>query len=69
MCIQNFVRFCQFFLDIERKGNSDVNQRPKLSKILPKIVVNNPKPDIVNIDVHTKFGQILSIHSQDNERK
>ena len=38
-------------------------------KILPKMVVNNPKPDIVNIDVHTKFGQILSIRSQDIERK
>ena len=22
---------------------------------------NNPKPDLVNVDVHTKFGQILSI--------
>ena len=25
---------------------------------------NNPKLDLVNVDVHTKFGQILSIHSQ-----
>ena len=32
---------------------------------------NNPKLDllIVNVDVHTKFGQILSILSQDIERK
>ena len=30
---------------------------------------NNPKPDLVNVDVHTKFGQILSIRSQDIERK
>ena len=30
---------------------------------------NNPKLDLVNIDVHTKFGQILSNHSQDIERK
>ena len=30
---------------------------------------NNPKLDLVNIDVHTKFGQILSIDSQDTERK
>ena len=28
---------------------------------------NNPKLDLVN--VHTKFGQILSIRSQDIERK
>ena len=30
---------------------------------------NNPKLDLVNADVHTKFGQILSNHSQDIERK
>ena len=30
---------------------------------------NNPKLDHVNVDVHIKFGQILSIRSQDIERK
>ena len=30
---------------------------------------NNPKLGLVNVDVHTKFGQILSIGSQDIERK
>ena len=30
---------------------------------------NNPKLDLVNVDVHTKFGQILSICSQDIEQK
>ena len=30
---------------------------------------NNPKLDLVNVDVHTKFDQILSIGSQDIERK
>ena len=30
---------------------------------------NNPKLDLVNDDVHTKFGRILSYRSQDNERK
>ena len=30
---------------------------------------NNPKLDLVNVDVHTKFGQILSIRFQDIERK
>ena len=29
----------------------------------------NPKLDLVNVDVNTKFGQILSIHSQDFEWK
>ena len=27
------------------------------------------KKDLVNVDVHTKFGRILSICSQDIERK
>ena len=30
---------------------------------------NNPKLGLVNVDVHTKFGQILSICSQDIEQK
>ena len=30
---------------------------------------NNPKLGPVNVDVHTKFGQILSICSQDIERE
>ena len=30
---------------------------------------NNPKLGLVNVDVHTKFGQILSIRTQDIERK
>ena len=30
---------------------------------------NNPKLDLVNVDVHTKFGQILLICSQDIEQK
>ena len=38
-------------------------------KILGKMTCNNPKLDRVNVDVHTKFGQILSMRSQDIERK
>ena len=33
------------------------------------ITGNNPKLDHVNVDMHTKFGRILSMHSQDIERK
>ena len=29
----------------------------------------NPKLDLVHVDVHTKFCQILSIYSQNIERK
>ena len=70
MCIQNMVRFCQFVLKILSgnkiltliKGHNSV-------KILGKLTGNNPKLDLVNVGVHTKFGQILSIRSQDIERK
>ena len=36
---------------------------------LRKMAGNNPKLDLVNINAHTKFNQILSISSQDIERK
>ena len=70
MCIQNLVKFCQLVLKIlsgnkiltSIKGRNSVN-------ILRKIMGNNPKLDLVYVDVHTKFGQILSIRSQDIERK
>ena len=70
MCMQNLVQFCQFVLKIlsgneiltSIKGHNSV-------KILQKMTGNNPKLDLVNDDMHTKFGPILSIHSQDIERK
>ena len=34
-----------------------------------KIMCNNPNLDIVNINSYTKFGKVISFHSQDNERK
>ena len=70
MCIQNLVRFCQFVLKI-LSGNkilTSIKGRNSV-KILQKMTGDNPKPDHVNVDVHTKFGQILSIHSRDIERK
>ena len=70
MCIQNLVRFCQFVLKIlsgneiltSIKGHNSV-------KILRKMTGNDPKLDLVNVDVHTKFGWILSFRFQDIERK
>ena len=70
MCIQNLVGFCQFVLKI-LSGNeilTSIKGRNSV-KILPKITCNNPKLDLVNVDVHTKFGRILSMHSQEIERK
>ena len=70
MCIQNLVGFCQFVLKI-LSGNeilTSIKGRNSV-KILQKLTDNNPKLDLVNVDVHTTFGQTLSIHSQDIERK
>ena len=70
MCIQNFVGFCQFVLKI-LSGNkilTSIKGRNSV-KILRKMTGNNPKLDHVNVDVLSKFGQILSICSQDIERK
>ena len=70
MCIQNLVRFCSSALKIlsgneiltSIKGHNSV-------KILQKMTGNNTKLDYVNVDMHIKFGQILSIHSRDIEWK
>ena len=70
MCIQNLIRFCQFVLEI-LSGNkilTSIKGRNSV-KILRKMTGNNPKLDLVNVDVHTKFGRILSIRSQDIEGK
>ena len=64
------VRFCQFVLKI-LSGNEILTSIKGCNsvKILRKRTGNNPKLGLVNGDMHTKFGQILSIHSQDIERK
>ena len=70
MCTQNLVGFCQFVLKI-LSGNeilTSIKGRNSV-KILRIMTGNNPKLDLVNDDVHTKFGRILSIRSQDIERK
>ena len=70
MCIQNLVGFCKFVLKI-LSGNkilTSIKGRDSV-KLLRKMTGNNPKLDLVNDNVHTKFGRILSICSQDIERK
>ena len=70
MCIQNLVRFCQFVLKILSGNEILTSIKGRYSvKILRKMMGNNPKLELVNVDVLTKFGQILSICSQDIERK
>ena len=65
MCIQNLVKFCPFILKIWSKNlildsikgrNSVANLRKTTIYFI-----------IVNDDVYTKFGLILSIRSQDIE--
>ena len=70
MCIQNLDGFCQFVLKI-LSGNEILKaiKGRNSVKILRKMTGNNPMLDRVNDDVHTKFGRILSICSQDIERK
>ena len=69
-CIQNLVRFCQFVLKIFSGNEIPTSIKSRNSvKILRKKTGNNPKLDLVKDDVHTKFGRILSIRSQDIERK
>ena len=70
MCTQNFIRFCLFVLKI-LSGNeilTSIKGRNSV-KILRKMTGNNPKLDLVNVDQHTKFGQILSIRFRDIEQK
>ena len=70
MCIQNLVGFCEFFLKTLSGNEILTTIKGRYSvKILRKMTGNNPKLDLVNVDVHTKFGRILSIRSQDIERK
>ena len=69
-CIQNLVGFCQFVLKILSRNKILTSIKGHKSvKILQKMMGNNPKLDLVNDDLHTKFGRILSIRSQDIERK
>ena len=70
MHVKRLVRLCQFVLKI-LSGNeilTSIKGRNSL-KIYRKVMGKNPKLDIVIVDVHTKFGQILSIRSQDIELK
>ena len=70
MCIQNLVRFCQFVPKILSRNKILTSIKGRNSvEILRKMTGNNPKLDLVNVDGHTKFCQILSIGSQDIEWK
>ena len=74
MCIQNLVLFCQFVLKILSKNRilasiKGSNAVANLQKKTTKIYNTNVNIDLVNDNVFTKFGLILSIRSQDIEQK
>ena len=68
MCIQNLVLFCQFVLKILSKNQilTSIMGRNSVANLQKTIIYNN-NIDLVNDDVYTKFGLILSIRSQDIE--
>ena len=68
MCIQNLVTFCQFDLKILSKNQilTSIKGRNSVAN-LRKTIIYNTNIDLVNDDVYTKFGLILSIRSQDIE--
>ena len=70
MCIQNLVTFCQFVLKILSKNQilTSIKGRNSVAN-LRKTIIYNTNIDLVNDDVYTKFGLILSIRSQDIESK
>ena len=60
MCIQNLVKFCPFILKIS-SGNeilTSIKGRNSVTNVL-KITVHNPKLDVVNMNVYTKFGPVI----------
>ena len=68
MSIQNLVLFCQFILKILFKNRIRTSIKGSSSVAnLQKAKIYNISIDLVNDDVYTKFGLILSIRSQDIE--
>ena len=70
MCIQNLVLFCQFVLKILSKNQilTSIKGRNSVAN-LRKTKNYNTKLDLVTDNVYTNFGLILSIRSQDIEKK
>ena len=69
MCIQNLVKFCPFILKIWSKNLilESIEGRNSVANLQKKTTIYFTNVDLVNDDVYTKFGLILSISSQDIE--
>ena len=70
MCIQNLVKFCPLVLKI-LSGNEILTSIKGHNFVanLRKMTLYNPNLDLINVNVYTKFGLILSIVSKDIEWK
>ena len=70
MCVQNLVNFCPLVLKI-LSGNEILTSIKGHYSVanLQKKTLYNPNLDLVNAYVYTNFDLILSIGSQDIERK
>ena len=70
MFIQNLVLFCQLVLKILSKNQilTSIKGRNSVAN-MRKTKIYNTNIDLVNDNVFTKFGLILSISSQDIEQK
>ena len=68
MCIQNLVKFCPFILKIWSKNLilESIKGRNSVAN-LRKNTDLHTNVNLVNDDVYSKFGFILSIRSQDIE--
>ena len=68
MSIQNLATFCQFILKILSKNQilTSIKGRNSVAN-LRKTIIYNTNVDLVNDDVYTKYGLIMSIRSQDIE--
>ena len=66
----NLVKFCPLVLKI-LIGNEILRSIKGRNSVanLQNLTLYNPNLDTINVNVYTKFGLILSIGSQDIERK
>ena len=69
MCIQKLIKFCPFILKIWSKNQviEVIKGRNSVAN-LRKTTIYNTNIDLVNGDVYTEFGLILSNRSQDIEK-
>ena len=70
MCIQNLVKFCPLVFKIlsGKEILRSIKGRNSVAN-LRNLMLYSPNLDLINDNVYTKFGLILSIGSQDIKRK